>query len=476
MKRIYPTLLIALLTAVAGRQAACAQEATSLSLEQCRQLALQHNKSIGTARLKIQKQEAELRAMKANFLPNFNLLATDFYNTTKLNLKPDLASLFPSGMASLNTLLAQLGQMPQYAPLVSGLQGVASQFQPMDDLFEFKVGNVFVGSVSVTQPLYMGGKITAGYRMNKVGLQMANSNVRLTEAEVLLQTEQAYVHCIRAKQLGQVARSYKQLLQELQKNVDAAVEHGIKMRNDALKVQVKLNEAELNIVKADNAYRLAQMNLAQVVGLPLVQRIEVDVPAPSAVDVPRLPADDIDISARPEYGILENKTEIARQQIKLTRSDYLPNVLLFGAYGYSHGLKLMNETLLKRGAATVGVGLKVPLFHFGEGCNKVRSAKAAYQIAQLEQDDLTEKMQLEALQAGNNLYEAALEVSLTDKSVAQSEENLKMSKQLYDVGTEPLSDYLEAHTVWLQAQASAIEARCNYLLAQTKYRKATGQR
>jgi outer membrane protein TolC len=94
----------------------------------------------------------------------------------------------------------------------------------------------------------------------------------------------------------------------------------------------------------------------------------------------------------------------------------------------------------------------------------------------LEQDDLNEKMQLEALQASNNLREAALEIDLTQKSVEQAAENMKMSKQQYEVGTEPLSDYLESHVVWQQASASAVEARCAYLLAYSKYLKAIGER
>ncbi|MBR2154808.1 MAG: TolC family protein [Bacteroidaceae bacterium] len=464
-------------------QVAHSQVAQKLTLEQCREQALQHNKTLSTAKLQIKKQEADLKAMKTNFLPNFNLMATDFYNTSKVNLKPDLNGILPGGMAGMNSLLAQLAASPVYAPLITGLQSYAQNIQMPDDFFEFKVGNVFGGSIMLTEPLYMGGKITAGYKMNQLGVQMANTNVRLKESDVLLQTDQAYVLCIRAKELGEVARSYRTLLLELQKNVEAAVRHGMKTRNDALKVQVKLNEAELNIVKADNASRLAQMNLAQIIGLPLTQQIDVtdlsefsELSNPSDYSKNTKNPTLFDITRRPEYSLLSDKTDMARLQIKLTRSDFLPNVLLFGSYGYLHGMKLLGKTLFKSGSATVGVMLKVPLFHFGEGPQKIRSAKAAYQIALLEQEDLNEKMQLEALQASNNLREAALEIDLTQKSVEQAAENMRMSKQQYEVGTEPLSDYLESHANWQQASASAVEARCAYLLARSKYMKAIGER
>ncbi|MBQ9363742.1 MAG: TolC family protein [Bacteroidaceae bacterium] len=447
-----------------------------MTLEQCREQALQHNKTLSTAKLQIKKQEAELKAMKTKFLPNFNLLAADLYNASKTDLTPDINGMLPGGLAGMNAMLAQLAASPVYAPLISGLQNYAKGIQLPDDFFEFKVGNVFAGGISFTEPLYMGGKITSGYKMNQLGVQMANTNVRLKESDVLLQTDQAYVLCIRAKELGEVARSYRTLLQELQKNVDAAVRHGMKTRNDAMKVQVKLNEAELNIVKADNAYRLAQMNLAQIIGLPLIQQIDVTTDGLYPEADHTLKTDVTDITRRPEYELLENKTDMARLQVKLTRSDFLPNLLLFGSYSYTHGMKLMGNTLFDKASPTVGVMLKVPLFHFGEGTQKIRSAKAAYQIAQLEQEDLNEKMQLEALQAGNNLREAAMEIDITQKSVEQAAENMKMSKQQYEVGTEPLSDYLESHAIWQQACASAVEARCGYLLAYSKYLKAIGER
>ena len=446
----------------------------TLTLEQCREKALEYNKSLAGAKLQIEKQKADLKAMRTNFLPNFKAYAADLYNTGKLTITPDFANMFASGLANMNNVMAQMAAVPQYAPLVDGLKSISEGFSLPADMFEFKIGNVFGAGISLIEPLYMGGKITAGYKMNRIGVQMAHSKVRLTEQEILVSTDEAYLLCIRAKEMGNVARSYKALLDELRRNIDSAVRHGMRTNNDAMKVQVKQNEAELNILKADNAYRLAQMNLAQIVGLPLADPIEVSTDGLYLPTV--LPTDSTDISRRPEYDLLSEKTELARLELKLTRSDFLPSLSLFAGYSYLNGMKLMGEKLFDNGSATVGILLQVPLFHFGEGTHKLRSARAAYQIAQLEQEELSEKMQLELLQATNRLQEARLELSITTKSVEQAAENLRLSRKQYEVGTEPLSDYLEAQTLWQQANASAVDARCNYLLAYTKYLKARGER
>jgi outer membrane protein TolC len=131
--------------------------------------------------------------------------------------------------------------------------------------------------------------------------------------------------------------------------------------------------------------------------------------------------------------------------------------------------------MINTGAATVMVTASFPIFHFGEGSNKIKSAKAEQRIAELEQTDLNEKMQLELAQARNNLDEAFTELELTRKSLEQSDENVKMSKSQYNYGMEPLSDLLEAQSMWQQAYANEVDARCNLFIMNTRYLKALGK-
>ena len=119
--------------------------------------------------------------------------------------------------------------------------------------------------------------------------------------------------------------------------------------------------------------------------------------------------------------------------------------------------------------------MKVPIVNFGEGSNKIRSAKAKQTIAQLEQADLSEQMMLEQQQALQALDEAQKELTLTESALSQAEENMRLSRQQYEVGYETLSDYLEAQAMWQQAYAAKVEARCQLVLATYKYKKSRGQ-
>ena len=440
--------------------------AQTLMLDECVNKALEYNKSLSSAKLKLEQTRFDMKSYKANFYPQFNLMALDFYTTAKGEFTIE------GGHLPIYKYVEAAGQfVPDVTMNADGSYTFNQYADFPSQTMKWKLKNMFVGGISVMEPLYAGGKISTAYEMSKLGVNMATENIRLTESEVVVKTHEAYYQAVKAKELGEVARSYKTLLDELKKNVEGAFRHGMSTRNDIMKVQVKQNEAELSIQKADNGYQLAKMNLCHIIGLPLNSDIQVGKTESSQQT--SLPIS-MEMGARPEHAILDNKTELARQQVKLTKSDYLPNVAVGATYAYANGGELAGKKLIDNGSASVGVVVKMPLDFFGGGTNKVRSAKAAYQIAQMEQQDLDEQMQLEWAQCKNLYEEAQTEVSLCQTALEQAAENMRLSKQQYEVGFEPLSDYLETQASWQQCSANLVNARCQMQLAHVRLLKAAG--
>ena len=198
----------------------------------------------------------------------------------------------------------------------------------------------------------------------------------------------------------------------------------------------------------------------------------------TGVDFPEIEKDlevqVLDITRRPEYGILDKQVAIARQQVKLNRSELLPKVGIKGSYDYVHGLELNNKNFLDDASFSVLLNVSIPLFHFGERSNKVRAAKAKLEQTRLQQQNLNEQMLLELTQAANNLDEAKLESELADRSLQQAEENRRVSKSQYEVGLETLSDHLEAQALWQQAYETKVDARFQLYLNYVAYLKAAG--
>ena len=137
-------------------------------------------------------------------------------------------------------------------------------------------------------------------------------------------------------------------------------------------------------------------------------------------------------------------------------------------------MKINGQPLFANGGFSAMIAVSIPLFHWGEGMNKVRAAKAETAMAELQRDEMAEKMELEAQQALNAVNEYILEVRLTESALSQAEENMQTSGNFYEAGMEPISDYLEAQAIWQNASAEYIAARAKLAISRSEYMKAAG--
>lgn len=421
-----------------------------LTLDESIRMATENNKRTEAAQQQLLAAHYGLRSSKALFLPSVSLAGSALYSTTD--------GSYSSGSGNLPVLGAD------------GVPTGQTAFFPGLDL-AYSLDWIYGGGVKIEQPIYLGGKIRTAYRMSKIGGDLARQNKRLTEAEIIVETSRAYAEAVRAKELKSVAASYHELLEELMRTVERACRHGLKSQNDVLKVEVRLHESELGLRRAENGYRLAKMNLCYYTGLSLAESIDVESSLPQTDYAVQ---SDAGIYDRPEYIMLEQQTELARQKIAAARSELLPQIGLAGQYGYTNGLEINGQRMLDGWNVRVGVQVSVPIFHFGQRMNKVKAAQAQYAQARAERDDTSELLVLEMTQAGNNLDESFLERSLAEASVVSAEENLRTSRLQYEKGVETLSDYLEAQVLWQQARQTQVDARVNCYLKWLEYRKATG--
>ena len=422
----------------------------TLTLSQCLDLAKEHNKSLKAAQSQADAAEYTRKSVRANFLPSFEATGGVLW-------------------ADADFLLAIPGGLLPVVGADGNPTGSGAYFPGYE--LNGKVDWVYSGRVSVTQPVFMGGKIVAGYRMSRLGRDIARLNIQLQEDEVVLQTATAYANVIRAKELHKVQVQYNDLLEELLRTVRKAEANGMGDRNDVLKVEVKVNEGALNLKRTENAVRLAKMNLCHYIGYPLDSDIDVaDSSLPESGSV----SGSADISGRPEYQMLDKKVQAAAQQIRMTRADALPQAGIFAGYGYTHGLTVNDETFIDKAGFSVGAKVSIPIFHFGEHFYKVRSDKSKYEQAVAERDSNYELMTLEMSKAANELAESEYEKVLSASNVASAEENLRVSRLHYDFGTETLSDLLEAQTLWQVANRDSVESDINRFLSWLAYLKTTG--
>ena len=433
--------------------------AQTLTVDSCRTMALQNNRQKQQAALKTKQAEYTKKSTHALFFPDFSLSAAEIYDMDKGTLSFDMNAMAAPLLGTLAPILGSMG-IP-----VEGLK------LPNLDI-DYKMGWMFTGGIVMKQPIYMGGKIRSAYAISKTAVEIARQNERLTDAEVIMQTDEAYANVVKAEEMVEVAKRYRELLTELDKNVENAVRHGLRHKSERTKVQVKINEADLQLLRAHNAVTLSKMNLCRLIGKSLSSDISLSHEYPMVADVNTLRQSDI--SLRPEVAMLDGQVEIAEQQVKIARSAMLPQLALMAKYGYTNGVKVNGRTFLDGRNFGGGVTLTVPLYHFGEKSNKTKAAQAKQQQLQLEREDKMELMMLELTRASQNVEEAKGEITLAQKSLEQAETNMQLSKQQYDAGFETLSDYLETQALWQQAYEAQVDANFRLYLASITYLKAAG--
>lgn len=471
----------------------------TLSLDSCRQLAMGNNKQLGVARTNRYMAEATRKAARTQYLPKADAVGT--YQLTSretsllsrgqqnaLNHLGDNAAQTLQG--DLSTTLAGLvqqgtittGQAQSLAGLASQLAPVATEAaneagQTLRKALRTNTRNLFAADVVVRQPLYMGGAIKATNRMADIGISMADNNIDLVEQNTLYDVDQAYWLVVSLRQKQRLSAQYLALVRKLHDDVSRMLAQGVATRADELRVAVRVNEGELAQTQVDDGLVLARMHLCQICGLDLdadIKLADEDKDGTAGATPDSTQAGDYGYGRRPELQILRNTVDLTRQNTILTRSAFLPQVLATGGYLTSNPNVLNGYRNTFAGLFHVGVTLRVPLWNWGEGRHRVRAAKAATHMAQLELADTEEKIRLQVSQAEFRLREAYKKLTMANHNLASADENLRCATLGFKEGTMQTTDVMEAQTAWQSAQSQKIDAEIDVRMAHVNLRKATG--
>lgn len=412
----------------------------TLSLQECREMAVENNLMLKSSSEKMAQSEYVFKMYRSNYFPKISATAGYLYSTA--NLEYSLQSNY----------------LPNMLP---------------DPLLWLDVQSVFNVGVQLVQPIFLGGKIYNATKLAKLGIDVALLEQQKTRAEVIVDADEAYYMYIKVKELWASAQSYHSVVQEFYRQVENGYKKGMMTKNDLLKVQVKCNEAELMLLQAKNGIRLARMNLCYHLGLPLTT-MELEVDDVLELDA-SITSSSLDISARPEYIMLQKNVEAKHLETKIARSDYLPSVSAIASYAYTNGVTLNDEKIFDDDGFSVAVMLKIPITQWAEGQRKVLVSQHAANMAQNDLDYYTQQMTMELLQSMNQYEEAVMKVALTKKSLTQAEENMRVSGNQHKVGMETTANYLEVQALWQQAVSQHIDAKAEQRLAYSRYLKVSGK-
>ena len=488
-----------------GAMTAAEAQTQVLSLDSCRAMALRNNKQINASRLKKDVAMNLRKSARTKYLPKVDVmggyewfsreisLLNDGQKTAFSNVGSTLVGGISSSASDMMTELVGKGFLtPEQAQKIGAIinekgstiqqQGNALG-QSVVDAFRTDTRNIWAGSVMLRQPIYMGGAILAANKIADIGEQIADNDLDMKTQATLYSIDQAYWLAVSLKQKHKLATSYRDLVKKLDTDVHKMIKQGVATKADGLKVDVKVNEAEMQMTQAEDGLALSEMLLCQPCGIPMNQEIiladedkETLTLLGASVDTEqqRVAASDSAMNTRPKLRMLENAVEISKQATNLVRAVYLPHVALTGGYTISNPNVFNGFQKKFTGVWNIGILVQMPVWTWFDNAYKVRASKAATHIAQMNLDDTREKIHLQVAQSQFKVKEAQKKLNMAMKNIASAEENLRCANLGFKEGVMEVTDVMAAQTAWQQAQSQKIDAEIDVKLTQVGLNKALG--
>ena len=441
----------------------CMHAQRMLTLEECRNLAIQNNKELQISGEKIKMADNEKKAAFTKYFPQLSANGAYMWNQKDINLL-DMGAL----SSSLSSSLGGLAQLPMIQHLMSGV----------NDMQHLDVQNIWVGNVSLVQPVFMGGKIVNYNQITKFAKQLAESMNNLQLQDLIYKTDETYWQVISLVNKKKLADAYVDLLRKLDSDVTAMIYEGVATEADGLSVKVKLNEAEMAQTKVENGLALTRMLLAQICGLSLEEDLSL---ADEKLD--NFPVETTQASAdlneafmnRNELRSLDLATKIYKRKERIALAEMLPNVALAANYFVTNPNVFNGFKNDFAGMFNVGVMVKVPLSGWWEGTYRRNSAKAETRIKTLEWQDAREKIELQVNQSVYKVNEAGKKLIASSRNMENAEENLRRANFGFEEGVIPALNLMEAQTAWVSARSSLIDAQIEVKLTEVYLSKALGK-
>ena len=460
-----------------------------LTLDSCRAMALRNNKQMGVAKMK-QEVSANLRkSARTKYLPHVSALGGYVWMSREISLldndkKDALSNLGTNAAASLSSSLGTIAsQLPpatqaKIAQDLAQFTGALNQTgQGLVNALRTDTKNMFAGAIMVTQPVFMGGAITAVNKIADINEEMAANSLEMKRQGTLYNIEQAYWQVVSLRHKQKLAESYVALVKKLKDDVQKMIDQGVAIKGDGLSVGVRVNEAEMALTQVTDGLELSKMLLCQLCGLPVDEKITLaDEESENLSMTQNSPnsLSSLNYDNRPELKVLQNTVNLSEQTTNVLKAGNLPQVLVTGGYALSNPNTFNGFEKKFGGFFNLGVLVRVPIWNWGDVKHKVRASKGATAIANLELDEARELIELQVNQSNFKVKEAQKKLTMALSNVANANENLRMANLAFKEGTASFTTVMEAQTAWNLAQSQKIDAEIGVKLSEVELQKALG--
>ncbi len=424
------TILFALFFTVLATASHAQQQAWSL--RQCIEYALDKNITVKQQDLTRQQREIDVSTSKNSRLPNLSASASQNWS-------------FGRGLTSENT----------YTNTNTGTTSF---------------------NLATSVPIFTGLKTERTIQLNKLNLEAATADLDKARNDISVQVAQAYVQILYDIELCDVARRQISIdsmqvvrLQEMYSDGKAS---GVEVAQQV----ATLAQSQLTYTQADNDYRLALLDLSQLLELPSPEGFAIVCPDPDEIvpseDVILITPDEIfqeALAFKPEVQAEIYRLKGTEKSIRIAKSALMPTLSLSAGIGSDYyntsgyDMASFSRQIKNNFSQYIGFSLNVPIFNRLETRNSIRSARLDYQNQQLQLENVKKNLYKEIQQAYYNAVAAQAKYASSVEACRSSKAAFELMSAKYEYGKANITEFNESKNSWLEAESDLVRAKFEYL-------------
>jgi outer membrane protein len=418
-----------------------------LTISECVKTALANNPGLKITESETKIVMEDVRQAWSSFLPSLNLSGS--YRRQSVVPELDLSSI----------------KMPIGGQEISIFQNGAFQLGMLDN-YDFKL--------TLSQPIFTGFKLSNRWKAAKSIATSKSEDLMKNRSDLIYKVETAYGNVLKALKFLQIAQSAKQQVLAHLKDVENFVSQGMAKKDERLKVQVKLSEAELTIIQAENAIKMAKVALENLIGQTLPSDVNLapmevqDVVSPEVLtSIQRA------YSERAELRTFKYAKEAGQASIKIAWGDMYPSLAAFGTLGYGKpGLDFIKREWMDYWL--VGISAEWNLWSWGKTKSQVQQAKLKVNAIIEAERQVRDAIEMDVTQACLFLEETDKRLQLTTVMEDQAAESFRVTENSYKQGLATHTDFFDTQSELTRAQLQKARSEIDAALAKANWRRAIG--
>ncbi|MBR4267981.1 MAG: TolC family protein [Bacteroidales bacterium] len=421
MKRLLLSIAFATLFLTAGAQ-------QRWTLSECINYAVEHNVNIRQQQNTIEQSEINLNTAKMNRLPSVDAQVNQSWN-------------FGRGLSADNTYVNRTTSSTSF-------------------------------NVGANMILFNGFQNVRNIELSKLQLDAATADLGRAKEDLGIQVTSAYLEVLYADEILQVAENQKSLSEFQLTMRQKLLENGKASESDVVQAKSQVAQDQLSIVQAENNYRLALLELSQLLELPSPDSLLIEKPDTNDVLQAIASIEDVYADALNNKSVIkadELRIQSAEKEISIAKAGYYPTLSLSGGVGSNYytvnGFDNDNfsKQMSNNFSQYIALSLNVPIFNKFATRNRVRSSKLQYDSQNLQLESDKKILYKEVQQA---YYSAVASESKYSASISAEESAaaaFELMSKKYENGKASQTEYNESRTQWMKAVADRIQAKYEYM-------------